>query len=164
MKRSGFKPKARKPLKRTPIRAKTRLESTTAPHKGIRKAKAKKPKVTLIKRKLWDECRRIIRARHGNTCYTCGHGGLEGSNWQTGHFISSSICSVYMRYHLDNLRPQCYNCNINKSGNWIAFEAHLILDFGKDFPEQLKQINRDTTGKQYDILYYQDKLEEYKKL
>lgn len=133
-------------MKRTPLRRKS------------------KSPLAKLKKALWDECRRITRTRHGNTCYTCGRTGLEGSNWQTGHFISSSICSVHLRYHLDNLRPQCYNCNINKSGNWIAYEAHLIVDHGRDFPETLKQLNRDTAGKQYDILYYQEKLEEYKKL
>ena len=67
-----------------------------------------------------------------------------------------------MRYHLDNLRPQCYNCNINKSGNWVAFEEHLIKD-GID-PEALKQINRDTTGEQYDITWYEEKLKEYQNI
>lgn len=114
------------------------------------------------KQALWAECRRIIRARYGNTCYTCGKEGLTGSSWQTGHFISSSICSVFMRYHLDNLRIQCYNCNINKSGNWLAFEDHLQRD-GID-TEALKQLNRDTTGEQYDILWYNDKIAEYMKL
>lgn len=133
-------------MKRTPLRRKS------------------KTPLAKLKKALWDECRRITRTRHGNTCYTCGRTGLEGSNWQTGHYISSSICSVYLRYHLDNLRPQCYNCNINKSGNWIAYEAHLIVDHGRDFPETLKQLNRDTSGKQYDVLWYEEKLNEYKNL
>lgn len=115
-----------------------------------------------VKTKLWDECRRITRERYGNTCYTCGRANLEGSNYQTGHFISSSICSVYMRYHLDNLRIQCYNCNINKSGNWLAFEEHLKKD-GID-TEALKQLNRDTQGESYRIDWYEAKLEEYKTL
>jgi 5-methylcytosine-specific restriction endonuclease McrA len=131
-------------MKRTPLRRKS------------------KSPLAKLKQQLWDECRRITRARYGNTCYTCGRAGLEGSNWQTGHFISSSICSVHLRYHLDNLRPQCYNCNINKSGNWIAFEAHLIVEKGRDFPEQLKQLNRETTGRQYDSTWYLEKIEEYK--
>ena len=144
-------------MKRTALRRTTPLKASQRS-----KRRAKSPLVKL-KKALWDECRRITRERHGNTCYTCGRVGLVGSNFQTGHFISSSICSVFLRYHLDNLRPQCYNCNINKSGNWVAFEAHLILDKGRDFPEQLKQLNRDTTGEQYDITWYENKLIEYKK-
>ena len=125
--------------------------------------KSKTP-LAKLKQELWGHCRRIIRALYGNTCYTCGRTGLEGSNWQTGHFISSSICSVHLRYYLDNLRPQCYNCNINKSGNWLAFEDHLIREKGESFPLHLKTLNRETTGLQYDSLWYTAKIEEYEKL
>lgn len=65
-----------------------------------------------------------------------------------------------MRYSLDNLRPQCWRCNINLSGNWVAFEDHLKAD-GVNV-EALKQRNRDTKGKQYDSLWYQAKIAEYK--
>jgi hypothetical protein len=154
----------RTPLKRkTPLLAKHPAKRAKRPL-GASKRKKTTPTITKVKKQLWDECRRITRQRHGNTCYTCYRTGLEGSNWQTGHFISSSICSAYLRYHLDNLRPQCYNCNINKSGNWVAYEEHLRKEFGADFPEALKQLNRDTAGKQYDILWYQEKLNEYKQL
>lgn len=114
-----------------------------------------------LKEKLWSLCRDITRKRYGNTCYTCGRGQLHGSNWQTGHYISSSISSVAMRYDLDNLRPQCYNCNINKSGNWLAFEIHLQED-GVDI-EELKVRNQSTKGLQYDTLWYSKKIEEYSK-
>ena len=122
----------------------------------------RKPKSPLwkLKKALWEECRRITRTRYGNQCYTCPTSGLVGSNWQTGHYISSSICSVFMRYHLPNLRPQCYNCNINKSGNWLSFEDRLNREGVNT--EALKQLNRETTGKQYDILWYEHRLEEYK--
>jgi hypothetical protein len=121
----------------------------------------KKPTIKQLKTKLWEECKRITRKRHGNTCYTCG---AYTEHPHTGHFIPSSICSAAMRYDLDNLRPQCFRCNIHLSGNWVAYEAHLILDKGRDFPDQLKQRNRDTIGKQYDILFYQAKLDEYTQL
>lgn len=132
---------------------------------GAKNNKAKaKPPISKLKKQLWEECKRIVRARHGNTCYTCGKQGLTGSDWHTGHFIPSSICSVEMRYSLDNLRPCCYRCNINLSGNWPAYEAHLIIDHGRDFPEQLKQRNRETTGQMFDILWYENKLKEYKNI
>ena len=72
------------------------------------KNKKRRVKTPLQKAKmaLWEHCKRITRAKYGNTCYTCGKTGLEGSGWHTGHFISSSICSVHLRYHLDNLRLQ----------------------------------------------------------
>ena len=137
--------------RRTPLRG----------HRINSKAKKRKtPTITQLKKKLWAECKRIIRARYGNKCYTCPSDNLEGSNWQTGHFISSSICSVEMRYSLDNLRPQCMACNIHRSGNWVAYERHL-KDDGVDV-EELKQRNEDTKNQQYDSLWYLDKIEEYK--
>lgn len=146
--------KARRPAKRSKIDSK-------APKPRTKVKQRKKPTITILKKKLWEECKRIIRARHGLTCYTCG---AKCDHPHTGHYIPSSVCSVEMRYSLDNLRPQCFSCNIHKSGNWPAYEAHLIIDHGRDFPDQLKQRNRETTGKQYDILWYTAKLEEYKQL
>lgn len=154
MKRSGFKQKERKPLKRTVFRVKTPIGASKTPKTRKRKSELKK-----LKERLWELCREITRKRYGNHCYTCPSNGLEGSNWQTGHFISSSICSVFMRYELTNLRPQCYSCNINKSGNWLAFKDHLRAD-GID-TDVLEQMNRDTKGKQYDILWYESKVSEY---
>lgn len=158
-------------MKKTPLKRRTRLKTKTPLRrsnfnskrsKPKKATKSSKPSMRLLKKKLWAECKRITRERHGNTCYTCGKTGLEGAGWQTGHFIPSSICSAEMRYSLDNLRPQCWRCNINLSGNWPAYEAHLKRD-GFD-PEELKQYNRDTTGMKYDSLWYQEKIEEYKNI
>lgn len=116
-----------------------------------------------LKKELWQLCRKIIKKRHPPVCYTCGAILIDGtSNFQIGHFIPSSVCSAAMRYDLDNLRPQCSACNIWKSGNWPAFEDHLRRD-GID-PEILKDRNIKSKGKQYDSLWYKNKIEEYKKL
>lgn len=132
------------------------------PKKRERGVKKKPQRIKALKTKLWSLCKAIIREQYGNVCYTCGKTDLSGSGWHTGHFISSSICSVALRYDLRNLRPQCYNCNINKSGNWLAFEQHLIRDgFSVD---GLKAENERTKGLQYDSLWYEAKIEEYKKL
>ena len=156
-------------MKRTPLKRGTKVmkrsgfSTKTAPSlkkrsKAILGGNKRKPQtISALKMKLWVLCREIIRKRHGNVCFTCGRTGLEGGNWQTGHFIPSSICSVEMRYNLENLRPQCYHCNINLSGNWPAYEERL----GKDKAEELKKENRLSTGKQYDILWYYAKIEEY---
>lgn len=150
-------------MKQTPLkRGTSQMKRTPLKKVSAKKVKKVKRPISKVKAKLWEECKRIIRAKHGNTCYSCGKGGLEGSNWHTGHFISSSICSVHLRYHLDNLRPQCYNCNINKSGNWIGFEEHLIRD-GFD-PAVLKALNEKTKNESYRLDWYEAKLEEYRKL
>src|SRR5690242_15538647 len=118
-----------------------------------------------LKDKLWQLCRKIIKARYPHVCYTCGKHLIDGTaDFHIGHFISSSICSAFMRYYLDNLRPQCSGCNVWKSGNWLAFENHLKRDLGEGIVEALKKLNEDTKGKKYDILWYQKTISEYEKL
>ena len=151
MKRGGF-------LKRhTPLKAKVGLKRST-----VRLKKARTDTVGKLKKKLWSLTRQIIIQRHGDTCYTCGAVGLMGSNLHIGHFIPSSVCSAEMRYSLDNLRPQCYRDNIHRSGDWVAYEAHLIRD-GIDVAE-LKRRNERTKGMKADVLFYQAKIAEYSAL
>lgn len=123
----------------------------------------------LLKQKLWNECKRIIRERylrHDGTwnCFTCGAHLDIPAKAQTGHFIPSSVCSVEMRYDLDNLRVQCYRCNINLSGNWIEFEKRLNAEKGEGFTDKLKARNESTKGLQYDQLWYEMYLANYKEL
>jgi hypothetical protein len=79
-----------------------------------------------------------------------------------GHFISSSVCSAELRYDLSNLRPQCYRCNIHLSGNWPSYELRLLRD-GIDV-EALKRRNQETKGRQYDRLFYEEKIAAYSSL
>lgn len=124
----------------------------------------KKSEATKQKEKLWELCKQLTRRRYGNMCYTCGQRDLVGQNWHTGHFITDSTCSTELSYDLDNLRPQCYRCNINLSGNWIAFEARMISEMGQEFVDALKQRNRDTIGLKYGSFWIEKKIEEYRAL
>lgn len=137
--------KGRNGLKHTPI-------------KRVKKRR-KSGEITKLKKKLWQLCREIQIKRYGNICYCCGANPILGSNCQLGHFIPSSICSVELRYDLAHLRPSCYRCNINLSGNWPAFERHLISD-GIDIAE-LKARNEATKGKVYPLSWFQEKIAEY---
>lgn len=146
------------------LRAKNPPQRLTARHRPIRKARPKKrktPTITKLKKTLWSLCREIQIKTHGSDCYTCGAKELAGSNRHLGHFISSSICSVELRYDLRNLRIQCYACNIHKSGNWLAYENRLRHDHGQDYVDELKRRNEETKGKQYTSLWYENKITEY---
>lgn len=148
MKRSGFKK----------LTYQERLDKAKTKKKVVKK-KTKKVTITSLKKKLWDECKRIIRARYGNDgiyhCFTCDK-LVEAPH--TGHIITSSTCSMEMRYSLDNLRPQCYSCNINKSGNWVEFKKRL----GDDYINNLIKRNDQTKGGDYGMWWVEKKLEEYK--
>lgn len=130
-------------MKKTPLRRKSKTE------------------LAKIKDKLWELCKKLTRKVYGNHCYTCGT-YIEFPH--TGHFITDSTCSTELSYSLDNLRPQCYRCNIHLSGNWLEFEKRLIRDKGEEWVKNLKQKNQQTKGLKYDILWYKAKIEEYESL
>ena len=127
-------------------------------------SKPKPQKIKTLKKKLWQLCREIQFKRYGDICYTCGKTGLIGSNRQLGHFIPSSVCSTEVRYDLDNLRICCYHCNINLSGNWPAFEAHLMIEKGRNYPDVLKAFNEATKGKSYRADWYEERIAHYQEL
>lgn len=127
-KKSALRSKwARRPL---PIRAKKKR-----PKPGtLRHERALKKK---LKKKLWVLCKKIIRLKYGNTCYTCGAANLSGSNWHTAHFIPSSTCGLRLRYDLRNLRPGCYNCNINLGGNGAVYYRKMVEVEGQEYVDTL---------------------------
>lgn len=152
---STIKVKPGTPLKRAPIKRRRPVAQRKA-------KKTKKPTLAKLKKTLWQITRQIIIRKHGTNCYTCPAQGLAKSNLQVGHFISSSVCSADLRYALENLRPQCFSCNIWKSGNWLAYEAHLKAD-GFDV-EALKQRNESTKGLPYKSDWYVAKIFEYEEI
>ena len=117
--------------------------------KKVAQKKEKKPTVAKLQKDLWVECKRIIRGRYGNTCFTCDRKGLEGSNWHTGHFIPNAAGGALLRFHLDNLRPQCYNCNINLGGMGGEFYRRLVKEIGQDKVDELFVLKSQTV-KAYD--------------
>jgi hypothetical protein len=162
MKLSGFKQKKTKPMARTGFKQPTRAKKPRS--KPVKRKRRVKTPLQKAKDTLWEHCKRIVRARYVDdigtwNCYSCGSYIPEPRKAQTGHFIASSICSVHLRYSLENLRIQCYNCNINKSGNWIGYEKHLKAD-GIDV-EAIKQLNEDTKNESYRLDWYEAKIKEY---
>lgn len=120
-------------LKRTPL-VRRATKSTKKPSSANFKPLRPLPK---LKQDLWKLCKQIIRKRYGNTCYTCEAFPLEGSNWHTGHFIASSVCGMYLRFDLRNLRPQCYRCNISLSGNGAVFYENMREREGQDYVDSI---------------------------
>lgn len=114
-----------------------------------------------LQKKLWIECKRIIRAKYGNTCFTCGKVGLEGSNFHTGHFIAKSVCGAYLKYDLRNLRPQCFHCNINCGGRGAEFYQKLVEVEGQKYVDELFR-DKERIVNAYDR--YVEQLIEYKRL
>lgn len=118
----------------------------------------KKISISLLQKKLWDECKRIIRARYKNTCYTCGKTGLEGSNWHTGHMFPKGALGAFLKYDLRLLRPQCYNCNINLGGMGATFIERMRQIEGNDYVDGIVR-DKNISVKAYD--FYEQLLVKY---
>lgn len=130
-----------------------------APRKATRRIRSP---LARAKDRLWELCKQLTRGKYGNTCFTCGRQGLEGSQWQTGHFIPSSICGGFLRYDLRNLRPQCYRCNIDLSGNGSVFYRRLVEIEGQEYVDKLFQ-DKESIIK-LDIHFVEAKILEYKSM
>lgn len=84
----------------------------------------KKRSITSLKKELWKLFSLYIRQRDNFTCFTCGRKG-EGSGIHAGHFVPKSVGGLALYFHEENVRAQCYNCNINLSGNQYVFSQKL---------------------------------------
>ena len=99
--------------------------------------KVSKIKSSVIQRKIWELCKKIIRAKYGNTCYTCGKSNLEGSSWQTGHMLAKASLGAYLKYDLRLLRPQCFHCNINCGGMGAVFIEKMRRIEGDGYVDEI---------------------------
>lgn len=152
MKRSYFKRKPTTPLKKTELKKKTPI-----------KRKSKSP-IRKIQDELWAECKRITRLRYIKkdgtwNCYTCDHVIDQPKNAQTGHFIPNACGGALLRYHLGNLRIQCYRCNIDLSGNGSEFYRRLVIENGQQHVDDLFLLKEQTTKA---VDHYIKLLAEYK--
>lgn len=125
---------------------------TAIPKSG--KAK-KKPSILKLKKKLWTEFSLYIRNRDNWTCFTCGR-KAEGSGLHAGHFISKSVGGISLYFHEDNVHAQCYNCNINLSGNIWEYGQRLGAEKVKELYIIKNQTAKwSTFDYEEKILYYQ---------
>lgn len=127
----------------------------------------KKPKKQKTIKQLEKQLRRIlyplIKKRDGNICTSCGKSGLEGADWQAGHFAKAELCSMKWRYDERNIHSQCSACNNWKDGNTIEFEKNLIEKYGKEFVDNIKSnYMKRQTKTQYSRLFLEEMIKYYK--
>jgi len=136
--------------------------------------KIKKWNLTKWKKETWKEFSRYVRQRDRGICFTCSkvlpdyydrHGNLlpGWKSGQAGHWITAANCGPELYFHEQNVHCQCHYCNINLSGNWLEYEKKMILTYGKEISEKLKQI-KWTSKIKYKIPDYEIMHEKYKQL
>jgi 5-methylcytosine-specific restriction endonuclease McrA len=91
------------------------------------KTSTKKISISKLKKKLWKLFSQYIRTRDKYICFTCGRKG-EGPGMHAGHFVSKSIGGINLYFDEDNVHAQCYNCNINLSGNQYEYAKRLGME------------------------------------
>lgn len=112
--------------------------------------KKRNPTKTL-KNKIWKLCKELTRKKYGSVCFTCGRTGLRGADWQTGHFIPSGSCGLYLRYDLRNLRPQCARDNLFLGGHGAIFYKRMVETEGQEYVDKLFQ-DKNIIVKEKDFL------------
>lgn len=135
----------------------------------IKKPVKKKPTLTKLKEKVWEEFSRYIRLRDclqttGCTsfglCITCSR-RYHFKLLQAGHFIAGRHNANL--FSEEGVHAQCYNCNMNLKGNTLEYRRQIIKLYGAGFDEVLEQ--RDREVKQYSrqdleelLVYYKEKI------
>jgi len=121
LKRTGFKQKLTKPMKRGKL------------------AKKSKVKLSILKRKLWEVVSKRIKERDKNICFTSGK-YVVGSNAHCGHGTPSSICGGRLRYHPKNLHCQSYHENVNLGGNGRVYYQNQVKKYGQETVDKLDKL------------------------
>ena len=117
----------------------------------------KKKSISSLKKKLWIEFSKYIRLRDKYICFTCSRKG-EGSGIHAGHFISKSVGGLALYFNEDNVHAQCYNCNINLSGNQWEYGQRL----GKEMVEKLQKLRNENW--KWSISDYEKAIDKYRDL
>lgn len=69
-------------------------------------------------------------------CYTC-EDVYHYKRLQCGHYISRLF--KYTRWDLNNLRPQCFYCNMRRAGCAFIFRENLVKELGTEVVENMEQ-------------------------
>lgn len=133
--------------------------------------KTKKKTLTKLKKELWVLVSQYVRMDAADDmgwvqCYTCParrfwkNEPLKGTlGIQAGHCFTQGGHKSTI-FDLDNIRPQCYQCNINNSGEGAVFRGNLERDHGKKFVNDLER--RAKQPYRGDVFYLEDQIDVYK--
>lgn len=73
-------------------------------------------------------------------CYTCPKSAPIKS-MQNGHYVSRSVRKL--RWEPNNMRPQCYGCNVMHHGQPITFRENLLKELGEEYVSNLENLRHE---------------------
>ena len=130
-------------------------------------AKAKRKTVGKLKKDFWKVFSLYIKLKYSKdgetvSCFTCGrHLTIGTANCQGGHWLTKKGYP-YHYFNENNVRVQCYHCNINLSGNTAVFEHELRKEIGNDTVDDMYQMRSLPSIKRLPSDYI-EMIEDYKK-
>ncbi len=136
------KPRTTRMASKRPFKRTLKRKPTTSPKTHKTTAKRKITRTQLIKKAdtLASQYVRQFYAKDGVLkCYTCDH-YAEIKKMQNGHWVVRQY--KYVRWHLDNMRPQCYACNFLYNGRPHVFRERLVNEIGE---ERVKRVEKLAT-------------------
>jgi hypothetical protein len=127
----------------------------------IPKKGPKRPNKRALVKKLDAVLSKYVRIKDADsegfvTCYTCD----SRKHWkemQCGHFISRAYYSH--RFNPDNVRPQCFSCNMYYHGRQYDFGKNLEREIGISTVEKMVESKSNPSG--FTVMDYQDMIDHY---
>lgn len=126
-----------------------------------KKKRRKKGESVKTQEKLWVLCKKYIRQRYPNECYTCGAEGLAGVNWQTGHYIAKGNLKPYLKYDPRVLRPQCMLCNKWHGGMGADYHIRLVQEEGQEYVDGIHKDRDIHMSPKENLQHYKDMIDYY---
>jgi hypothetical protein len=133
----------------------------------------KKKSLSKLKQDLWKVFSLYIKLKYSSdgehvNCFTCDSILKIGtSNCQSGHYYTKKGYPA-LYFNENNVRVQCYHCNINLSGNTVIFGERLEGDIGYSGVQELRELRHGIfkiTRAEYSYLIkeYKEKVNELQK-
>lgn len=128
--------------------------------KLTKKPKAKKPSISIMKKKAWYIFSKFIRSRdclkttgtlEEGRCITCGE-IYPFSKLQAGHYVDGRTKPVL--FNPDIVHAQCVGCNIFKKGNKDSYTPAMIEMYGYEKTMEFLELRHDK-----DKVWTRDELE-----
>ncbi len=158
------------------LNAKVKFNKKIVRANFVKSKKASPNRLNNNKKKADDIFSQYIRGLYNTTsgyskCYTCGKikenfGGLL-KGLHCGHYFPKGKF-WWLRYRVENVLPQCYDCNVNNGESIAAMRPELVKKFGEEKILILEKDSRiipfSRKDRELEILWYKKQYSIYKNL
>lgn len=179
MKRSGFKTKPRKALKRTPLAKKSKLPKKTK--RQIKMAMKREickqyelsnieckrwgttkgaTRTDLLRGMLWNVFSRYIRNRDKGVCISCG-ARKTYEELQAGHYVPVGGSSVVLWFDEQNVNGECEPCNAWDSFHLVPMRVNLLRKYGDSAVIEIERIKGMKSTVKWSEVEYVQRIKHY---